>query len=104
MTSTTILATTRKSNRLCAHFGNPETIASDNGSQFASTEFAEFCSANGISHIRLPPFHPPSSGRAERFVDAFKRALKKFKDSGRRSKRSSSCKRTASSYSESPNA
>ena len=82
MTSTTSMATIRELTRLFAQFGNPETIVSDNGSQFASREFAEFCNSNGIVHVRSPPFHPQSNGQAERFVDTFKRALQKLKDSG----------------------
>ncbi|KHJ92362.1 hypothetical protein OESDEN_07748 [Oesophagostomum dentatum] len=56
-------------------------IVSDNGSQFVSRKFAEFCNSNGIAHVRSPPFHPQSNGQAERFVDTFKRALQKLKDS-----------------------
>ncbi|KAL6730979.1 hypothetical protein Aduo_001894 [Ancylostoma duodenale] len=82
MTSTTSVATIRQLTRLFAQFGNPTTLVSDNGSQFASKEFAEFCSTNGITHVRSPPFHPQSNGQAERFVDTFKRALEKLKDSG----------------------
>ncbi|EYC22303.1 hypothetical protein Y032_0017g3273 [Ancylostoma ceylanicum] len=82
MTSTTSAATIRQLTRLFAQFGNPTTLVSDNGSQFASKEFAEFCSTNGITHVRSPPFHPQSNGQAERFVDTFKRALEKLKDSG----------------------
>ncbi|KAK6028340.1 hypothetical protein OSTOST_05615 [Ostertagia ostertagi] len=37
--------------------GFPETLVSDNGSQFTSLEFTEFCKKNGITHIRSPPYH-----------------------------------------------
>ncbi|KAL6724201.1 hypothetical protein Aduo_019108 [Ancylostoma duodenale] len=82
MTSTTSAVTIGQLTRLFAQFGNPSTLVSDNGSQFASREFAEFCSTNGITHVRSPPFHPQSNGQAERLVDTFKRALEKLKDFG----------------------
>ncbi|EYC31242.1 hypothetical protein Y032_0004g2045 [Ancylostoma ceylanicum] len=82
VTSNTSAATIRQLTRLFAQFGDPTTLVSDNGSQFASKERAEFCSTNGITHVRSPPLHPQSNGQAERFVDTFKRALEKLKDSG----------------------
>ncbi|KIH43209.1 integrase core domain protein, partial [Ancylostoma duodenale] len=82
MTSTTSAATIRQLTRLFAQFGNPTTLVSDNGSQFASKEFAEFCITNGITHVRSLPFHPQLNGQAKRFVDTFKIALEKLKDSG----------------------
>ncbi|PIC15867.1 hypothetical protein B9Z55_022683 [Caenorhabditis nigoni] len=62
--------------------GFPETIVSDNRTQFVSREFAEMCRESGIEHIRSPAFHPQSNGQAERFVDTLKRGLKKLKGEG----------------------
>ena len=68
--------------KLCAEHGVPETIVNDNGTQFTSNEFREFCNANAVSHILSPPYHPQSNGRAERFVDTFKRGLLKLRGEG----------------------
>ncbi|XP_055589596.1 uncharacterized protein K02A2.6-like [Uranotaenia lowii] len=74
----TSTATINLLRNIFARLGNPETIISDNGLQFTSAEFDQFCATNGISHIRTAPFHPQSNGQAERFVDTFKRAIKKI--------------------------
>ncbi|CAH8666328.1 unnamed protein product [Schistosoma bovis] len=62
--------------------GLPDIIVSDNGSQFTSSQFQEFCKRLSIKHFRSPPYHPQSNGQAERFVDTFKRALMKSKGEG----------------------
>ncbi|XP_055633484.1 uncharacterized protein K02A2.6-like [Toxorhynchites rutilus septentrionalis] len=61
-----------------SRFGNPESLVSDNGTQFTSERFQQFCHANGINHLRTAPYHPQSNGQAERFVDSLKRGLKKL--------------------------
>ncbi|XP_062537880.1 uncharacterized protein K02A2.6-like [Armigeres subalbatus] len=65
---------------LFARLGMPETLVSDNGTQFTSAEFAQFCLENGVNHVTTAPFHPQSNGQAERFVDTFKRAIKKIRE------------------------
>ncbi len=82
MNSTTASATLRQLRQLFAQFGMPETIVTDNGTQFTSAEFAAYCSRNGINHLRSPAYHPQSNGQAERFVDTFKRALLKLQGEG----------------------
>ena len=82
MTSTTSSKTMECLTKLFAQFGNPETLVSDNGTQFTSSEFKSFCELNGINHIRSPPFHPQSNGQAERFVDTLKRSLAKDESLG----------------------
>jgi hypothetical protein len=68
--------------KLCSQHGLPETIVSDKGPQFTSQDFKDFCKANAINHILSPPYHPSSNGRAERFVDTFKRGLRKLRGEG----------------------
>lgn len=77
MPSTTARATIKTLREMFARFGSPECIVSDNGPQFVSTEMRSFFEAEGILHIKTPPFHPQSNGQAERFVDTMKRALVK---------------------------
>ena len=57
--------------------GLPNTIVTDNGPQFTSTIFEEFCRTHSIQHITSPAYHPPSNGEAERFVQTFKKAVEK---------------------------
>ena len=67
---------------LFSRFGVPKTIVSNNGTQFTSKEFEEFCKALSIEHLTTAIYHPRSNGLAERFVDTFKRALKKNQGMG----------------------
>ena len=58
-------------------WGLPNTLVSDNGPQFASADFANWCRSNGIVHMTSAPFHPSSNGEAERLVGVFKRAMQR---------------------------
>ena len=69
-------STVRKLTDMFSLFGNPEQIVSDNGTQFTSHEFKEFCNSNGIRHIRSAPYHPSTNGETKRFVQVFKKALR----------------------------
>lgn len=83
MDSPTTNATISKLRQIFGRFGCPETLVTDNGTQFTSAVFTEFCKSCAMQHLRSPPFHPQSNGQAERFVDSFKRALLKSKGEGR---------------------
>ena len=76
MQSTTTNCTIKALMKVFCTHGIPERLVSDNGPQFTSEEFADFCKANGISHTFSPPYHPSTNGEAERFVQTFKRNMK----------------------------
>ncbi|EYC19105.1 hypothetical protein Y032_0025g1176 [Ancylostoma ceylanicum] len=64
--------------------GLPEEIVADNGPQFASREFKEYCQCRNIELTLTPPYHPNSNGEAERFVQTFKNGLYKAVREGRK--------------------
>ena len=55
----------------------PEEIVSDNGPQFTSYEFKNFCRLNAMKQTLVPRYHPASNGAAERSVRLLKQALLK---------------------------
>ncbi|XP_062715846.1 uncharacterized protein K02A2.6-like [Aedes albopictus] len=55
ITSTATISILRS---IFALLGLPETLVSDNGTQFTSSEFQQFCSDSGIYHVTTAPFHP----------------------------------------------
>ena len=78
MTTTTNKQTIQELRLIFARFGLPEVIITDNGPQFVSIEFEEFTRQNGIRHNKTAPYHPRSNRLAERFIQAFKSAMKKI--------------------------
>ena len=55
--------------------GIPEVLCSDNGPQYASVQFTDFCMSWGISHETSSPHYPQSNGFAEACVKSAKHAL-----------------------------
>ena len=56
------------------------SIVSDNGSSFTSSEFQNFCKKNGIKHYTSAPYKPASNGQAERAVQIIKNGLSRVKE------------------------
>jgi transposase InsO family protein len=76
MTSTTTTATLAVLRDIFSRQGLPEVLVSDNGPQFVSKEFQDFCSKNGIVHHTSAVHKPASNGQAERVVQILSSALK----------------------------
>ncbi|XP_054284286.1 uncharacterized protein K02A2.6-like [Macrosteles quadrilineatus] len=74
---TTSLKTIERLRTCFAAYGLPQTIVTDGGPQFTSSEFKEFLTTNGIHHVLTPPYHPASNGLAERMVQTVKETFLK---------------------------
>ncbi len=48
-------------------YGNPDTLVSDNGTQFVSHDFEDFLRRRNIKHERAPVYSPRSNGLVEVF-------------------------------------
>ncbi|XP_014772973.1 uncharacterized protein K02A2.6-like [Octopus bimaculoides] len=68
----TSVVTTSFLHELFTRYGIPNTIVSDNGTQFTSDEFIKFCKM-----LAILAYHPWSNGQADLFDDTFKWALKR---------------------------
>lgn len=60
--------------------GIPKEIRSDNGPQFSSYEFRNFCNELDIKHVTSSPHFQSSNGAAERAVQTVKRLWRKSVD------------------------
>ena len=80
MNSTTATATIEVLRTTFARYGLFESIISDNGPQFCSSEFAQFCLTNCIHHVRVPSYHPLSNGLAKCAVQTFKNGFKEMSE------------------------
>ena len=57
--------------------GLPDTIVIDNGRQFVSSEFDDFCVYFNLKQLTLLVLYPATNGEAKRFVQTFKYGLEK---------------------------
>jgi len=48
--------------------GIPEVVCSDNGPQYASSEFTDFATSYDFKHVTSSPHFPQSNGQIERTV------------------------------------
>ena len=56
------------------HYGVPETLTTDRGSQLLSQEWKEVMKFLEINHVHTAAYHPQSNGLAEKSIQATKKA------------------------------
>ncbi|XP_055351504.1 uncharacterized protein K02A2.6-like [Paramacrobiotus metropolitanus] len=66
-----------------SRYGVFAEAVSDNGTQFTSQQFIDFCNQFEIKHIRTPPGHPQSNGQVERYVQTVKEGIAKLMEDGK---------------------
>lgn len=76
MSTTSAKVTVTTLRDIFSRHGLPEIIVSDNGPQFTSTEFEQFCASNGLLHRTSAVYKPSTNGQAERVVQILKSAIK----------------------------
>ena len=62
---------------LFANLRLPETIVSDNGTHFTLKEFENISKLLSINYLKYAPNHPRSNELVERYIDVFKRVIKR---------------------------
>ena len=73
-TSTSVLI--RKLRELFATMGRPNELVTDNGPQFTSYEFKNFCKEWGIHHRLVTPYYPQANSEIERFFRTMMKNIK----------------------------
>ncbi|CAK9300119.1 unnamed protein product [Gordionus sp. m RMFG-2023] len=63
--------------KIISLYGIPETIVTDNGTNFTSKDFEKFCNNFGIKHVLTSAYHQQSNGQVERMVRTFKTHMKR---------------------------
>ena len=65
LTSTTSSVIIKHLSDIFSRLGFPKSIRADNGPQFVSNEFKEFCKDHNIELIQTPPYWPQANGEVE---------------------------------------
>ena len=76
LTNMTSAQTIGKLKNMFAHWGIPDEVVSDNGTQFTSREFKDFADLYGFEHTTSSPHFPQSNGEVERAVQTAKKIPK----------------------------
>ena len=76
LSKTTSLAVIGHLKKIFARHGVPETLVSDNGPHFSSSEFKAFSDFWNFQHVTTSPHFPQANGAAERAVRTAKHILK----------------------------
>ena len=61
--------------KMFSEHGIPKVLHSDNGPQYASAQFTDFCISLGITHETSSPHYPQSNGFAKACIKSVKHAL-----------------------------
>ena len=77
--ATTSKAVIQHLKSIFSQHGIPETVFSDNGPQYSSSNFQLFSKEYGFTHSTSSPKYPQTNGAAERAVKAVKSLLEKIK-------------------------
>ena len=80
LNSTTSTAVIKRLKAQFARHGIPMKLRTDNGPQYSSQEFRQFCASYHIEHVTSSPRYPQSNGEAERAVQTVKRLWRKCED------------------------
>ena len=80
MSSTTSASIISALRSIFSRYGIPMIFISDNGPQYASTEFKEFSQTYNFQHLTSSPYYPQGNGLAERMVQTVKRLLSRSDD------------------------
>ena len=86
--STSAKAIIPKMDRIFSTHGIPNTIRSDNGPPFTSTEIREYMQENGISHKKITPLWPQANSEAENFMKPLMKTIRSANVEGQQWKRS----------------
>lgn len=78
--STTTEVTIARLKKVFSRHGIPDILITDNGPQFASSDFASFARTWGFDHVTSSPHYPQSNGEVERAVQTIKNLMKKCDD------------------------
>lgn len=62
--------------RVFAMFGVPQTVRTDNGPPFNSSDFAKFAMFLGFKHRKITPRWPRANGEVERFMKTLKKTYR----------------------------